>query len=219
MKKVGLILARGGSKGIPGKNIKEINGAPLISYTIEASLNSNLDETWVSTDCAKIRDVALDHGAKVIKRPKKFSQDNSKNEEAMLHFAKNIDFDLITSIQPTSPLLKEKDINEALKLIGPECDSVFSATKEHWVPRWTSDFKPLNWSINDRPMRQDKEETYIENGAFWITSKKMLLNSRLRYSGKIKPYCMPLKRSFQIDCVEDFELINTIMHEEDLCYR
>lgn len=225
MKTISLILARGGSKGVPQKNIKELNGAPLISYTIEASLNSNVDETWVSTDCGEIRDVALDCGANVSKRPEEFATDGSKNEDTLLDFAENYkhmfnsDFDLLVSIQPTSPLLLPEDINGGINLIGQDCDSVFSATKEHWIPRWTSDNQPLDWDIYNRPMRQDMPETYIENGAFWITSKKQLLKSRLRYSGKIKPYCMPIKRSFQIDTLEDFDLIATIMHEANLYYR
>jgi len=214
MKTVALILARGGSKGVPQKNIKPLNGAPLISYTIEASLNSNADETWVSTDCQDTRDIALEHGAKVIKRPAEFATCNSKNEDALLHFAEGIDFDLIVSIQPTSPLLLTEDINGGLNLIGKNCDSVFSATKEHWIPRWTENHEPLGWSIHNRPMRQDVPETYIENGAFWITSRKQLLKSKLRYSGKIKPYPMPPLRSFQIDNEEDFDLIKCIINNE-----
>ena len=221
MKTVALILARGGSKGIPQKNIKELNGSPLISYTIEASLNSNVDETWVSTDCQDIRDVALDCGANVSKRPEEFATDDSKNEDTLLDFAGNykhmldLDFDLLVSIQPTSPLLLPEDINGGLSLIGKDCDSVFSATKEHWIPRWTANHKPLDWSIYNRPMRQDMPETYIENGAFWITSKKRLIESKLRYSGIIKPYTMPLLRSFQIDTLEDFALIECILNNQE----
>lgn len=220
MKTVGLILARGGSKGIPKKNIKELNGAPLISYTIEASINSNVGETWVSTDCQEIRDISLEHGANVIKRPKEISGDKDKNELAIEHFLENIGFDFIVSIQPTSPLLLAEDINGGLDLmVQKNCDSVFSATKEHWVPRWTKDNTPLNWDINNRPMRQDMEETYIENGAFYITSSKLFKKNKLRYGGQVKPYVMPLGRSFQIDSLEDFELVNSIMHERYLCYR
>jgi len=217
MKIISLILARGGSKGIPKKNIVKLDGAPLISYVIEASLDSNVDETWVSTDCGEIRDIALDYGANVSKRPVEFAGGNSKNEDTLLHFAEDykhmfdLDFDLLVSIQPTSPLLLPEDINGGLELIGEDCDSVFSATKEHWVPRWTADNQPLNWDIYDRPMRQDMPETYIENGAFWITSKKQLLKSRLRYSGKIKPYCMPIKRSFQVDTFEDLDLMELML--------
>ena len=220
MKTVGLILARGGSKGIPKKNIKELNGAPLISYTIEASINSNVGETWVSTDCQEIRDISLEHGANVIKRPKEISGDKDKNELAIEHFLQNIGFDFIVSIQPTSPLLLAEDINGGLDLmVQKNCDSVFSATKEHWVPRWRKDNTPLNWDINNRPMRQDMEETYIENGAFYITSSKLFKKNKLRYGGQVKPYVMPLARSFQIDSLEDFELVNSIMHERYLCYR
>lgn len=220
MKTVALILARGGSKGIPKKNIKELNGAPLISYVIDAAINSNASETWVSTDCQEIRDISLEHGANVIKRPKEISGDKDKNELAIEHFLENIGFDFIVSIQPTSPLLLAEDINGGLDLmVQKNCDSVFSATKEHWVPRWRKDNTPLNWDINNRPMRQDMEETYIENGAFYITSSKLFKKNKLRYGGQVKPYVMPLGRSFQIDSLEDFELVNSIMHERYLCYR
>ena len=84
MKIVSLILARGGSKGIPNKNIIEINGNPLLYYTANASLNSNVNETWVSTDCDKINNVAQNIGCKVIDRPKEISGDNSKSDEALV---------------------------------------------------------------------------------------------------------------------------------------
>jgi CMP-N-acetylneuraminic acid synthetase len=220
MKTVALILARGGSKGIPKKNIKELNGAPLISYVIDAAINSNASETWVSTDCQEIRDISLEHGANVIKRPKEISGDNDKNELAIEHFLENIGFDFVISIQPTSPLLLAEDINGGLDLIvQKDCDSVFSATKDHWIPRWTKENEPLNWDINNRPMRQDMPETYIENGAFYITTKKLFLKNKLRYGGRIKPYCMPLSRSFQIDSLEDFNLINSILNERYLYNR
>jgi len=210
VKFISLILARGGSKGIPNKNIIEINGNPLLYYTANASLNSNVNETWVSTDCDKIKNVAQNIGCKVIDRPKEISGDNSKSDEALVHFAENIDFDILVFIQPTSPLLKSSDINKGLKKMK-NYDSVFSVTKEHWIPRWSETGEPIDWEINDRPMRQDVKETFIENGAFYITTKKQLMNSKLRYGGNIGMIEMPLHRSFQIDTHDDLLLMKKIL--------
>ena len=210
MKVISVIPARGGSKGIPLKNIVSLNGKPLISYTIEASKQSNVDETWVSTDSSKIASVALEYGAKVIERPEDISTDTSQSEESLLHAARDSEFDVMVFIQPTSPLIESADIDAGLEMMD-EYDSVFSVTKEHWIPRWTMDVKPFEWEIDNRPMRQDKPETYIENGAFYITKRKNLLESKLRYSGKIGVVEMPLSRSFQIDVRDDLRLVETIL--------
>ncbi len=210
MKITSVILARGGSKAIPQKNIIDINGNPLLYYTSTASINSNVDETWVSTDCVKIKDVALNLGCRVIDRPKEISNDNSKSDEALVHFAKNIDFDILVFIQPTSPLLRAEDINKGIEMMK-DYDSVFSVYKEHWIPEWNLDGTPHHWDVSNRPMRQDVPETYVENGAFYITTKKALLDSGLRYSGKIGMTEMPKNRSFQIDTMEDLKLITKIL--------
>lgn len=212
MKVVSVILARGGSKGIPKKNIIPLKGKPLISYTIEACERSISNETWVSTDCPDIKKVSINSGAHVLDRPIEISGDNSKSEDALLDFANKIDFDVLVFIQPTSPMLTKNDINGGLRLFGDEgFDSVFSAYKEHWIPRWTIEGNPHEWDVNNRPMRQDVPERFVENGAFYITTKKALLESSLRYSGNIGIYEMPMLRSFQIDTLEDLELIEKIM--------
>ena len=212
MKIVSVILARGGSKEIPSKNIINVKGKPLIYYTIKASQESNVQETWVSTDCAKIKKVAQKFNANVLDRPKIISQDFSKSEEALIHFSEKIEFDVLVFIQPTSPLLKSKDINKGIRLILDEgYNSVFSVYKQHWIPRWTLDIKPINWKTNNRPMRQEVNEEYVENGAFYITTKISLLKSQLRYSGKKNIVVMPLSRSFQIDTLEDLKLIQGLL--------
>ena len=210
MKVISVIPARGGSKGIPLKNIVSLNGEPLISYSIKASLQSNVDETWVSTDSKKIAIISEGYGAKIIFRPSNISTDTSQSDEALLHVARNSEFDVMVFIQPTSPLIKSADINKGLEMMDKH-DSVFSVTKEHWIPRWTMDVEPHEWEIDNRPMRQDKPETYIENGAFYITKRKNLLESELRYSGKIGVVEMPLSRSFQIDTLEDLELVEKLL--------
>ncbi len=209
MKIISLIPARGGSKGIPLKNIVELDGKPLISYTIEASKQSNVDETWVSTDSNDISSVSRTYGAKIIDRPYEISKDTSQSEETLLHAAYQVDFDILVFIQPTSPLITSEDINKGLEMMN-EYDSVFSVTKEHWIPRWTMNVEPFEWEIDNRPMRQDKPEMYVENGAFYITKRKNLLDSKLRYSGKKGVVEMPLSRSFQVDTMEDLELIRSL---------
>ena len=212
MKIVSIILARGGSKEIPSKNIIDVNGKPLLYYTISASQQSYVDATWVSTDCPKIKKIAENFNANVIDRPTNISGDYSQSEEALLHFAKNINFDILVFIQPTSPLLKAADINKGIKLLEDEnYSSVFSVYKQHWIPKWSLDIQPINWSIDKRPMRQEVAEEYIENGAFYITRKTSLLNSKLRYSGKKNIVIMPYYRSFQIDTMDDLNLIKGLL--------
>lgn len=99
-----------------------------------------------------------------------------------------------------------EDINKGLEMLG-KYDSVFSAYKEHWIPRWNMDNTPDNWDINNRLMRQDMSEKWVENGAIYITKRECLEKSRLRYSGKIGILEMPQSRSFQIDTLDDLELI------------
>ncbi len=207
---VSLITARGGSKGIPKKNIININGHPLISYTIKKSQESKVHETWVSTEDNKIKEISKNYGAKVIDRPHKFSNDIIMPDAALVHFAKNYEFDILVFIQPTSPLLDSKYIDKGLNMLK-KYDSVFSAYKEHWQPRWTKDSQPYEWNINKRPRRQDKQELFVENGAFYITTKENLLESKLRYSKNIGIVEMPYYESFQIDTKDDLKLIKKLL--------
>ena len=210
MRTVSLLPARGGSKGIPNKNIAPLNGKPLIYYAIRASLNSESQETWVSTDNDEIKRVSIECGARVIDRPAEISKDYSQSEEALLHFCSEVDFDTLVFIQPTSPLVESTHIDTGIQMMN-EYDSVFSVYKEHWVPRWTKEVNPDEWDVNNRPMRQQMDEKYVENGAFYITKKENLLQSKLRYSGKIGVVEMPLHKSFQIDTEEDLALIGNML--------
>ena len=216
MKTIAVILARGGSKGIPNKNIVKIDNKPLIGYTISAAKKSKVSEVWVSTDCQKIKQISLDLGAQVLDRPKEYAQDFSKSEDALIHFSHNIDFDILVFIQPTSPLLLSDDINRGLDMMydtEKKYDSIFTAYKEHWIPRWNLDVTPSDWNINNRPMRQAVKEKYVENGAFYISTKQALIKSKLRYSGKIGIVEMPLSRSFQIDNLDDLSIIKGLLND------
>ena len=210
MKTVAVILARGGSKGVPNKNIKMLGGEPLIYYTINAAKWSGVDEVWVSTDSSVIKSLSKKFGARVLDRPVNISGDKSSSEEALLHFAENIDFDKLVFIQPTSPLLTPEDINSGLKL-SEKHDSVLSAYREHWYPRWTMHREPLNFQNENRPRRQDRRSCFVENGAFYITRKDLLLKSKCRTSGNIGIYEMLPEKSVQIDSESDFKYVEKLL--------
>ena len=212
MKIVSLIPARGGSKEIPNKNIINVNGKPLLSYSIDASLNSRVDETWVSSDSKEIGKVAEKYGARFITRDKELANDIIMPDATLVDFKYRVDFDIMVFIQPTSPMIKSEYINQGIdKLLSENLHSVFSVTKEHWLPRWNERVEPIEWEIDNRPRRQDKEASYIENGMFYITRKNILTQNKLRYGGKMGFIEIPLYDSFQVDSQEDLELIRKII--------
>ena len=210
MKTVAVILARGGSKGVPKKNIQMVGGLPLISHTINCAKWSEIDEVWVSTDSTYVKTIAQNAGAKVLDRPSEISGDRSPSEHALLHFADNVEFDQLVFIQPTSPLLSPSYVNEGLNKMK-NYDSVFSVCREHWLPKWSMDIKPLNFNNEKRPRRQDRPDTYTENGAFYITTRDALLKSRTRVSGKIGVVEMSPYESFQIDTWEDLNFVEKMI--------
>ena len=124
--------------------------------------------------------------------------------------AENIQFDTLVFIQPTSPLLLPSEINYGLEKMQ-EFDSVISVTEEHWLPRWSLNGTPVDWDPENRPMRQEMDVRYIETGAFYITTKKNLWESKLRFSGRIGFVKIPLKRSFQVDTLDDLDLLEKLL--------
>lgn len=206
-----VILARGGSKQIPKKNIIDILGYPMIYYSISAA--KACDRIIVSTDSDEIGEIAKSYKAEYFKRDPKYAQDTSSSEDALLEVCESINDDVIVFIQPTSPLLLHTDIESALNIFNQNSyDSLFSCYKEHWLPRWTDSSEYL-WDKNSRPRRQDVQELYVENGAFYISKRKNILESKLRYSGKIGKYIMPYSRSFQVDTEDDLFIIRAILKE------
>ena len=212
MKIVSITLARGGSKGIPKKNMVLIDDKPLVFYAV----NNSIDETWVSTDDEEIAKACKDFGANVIMRPEEISKDTSKCEAALLHFAENVEFDVLAFIQATSPLLEVEYLEIGLQMMREKrYDSVFSVQREHWIPRWSLELDPIDWIPSQRPRRQMKPETYLENGAFYLTTREQLLSSGVRYGGNMGVVEMPLAQSFQVDTEDDLELIRNLIGRKD----
>lgn len=125
MKILGIIPARGGSKGIPRKNIKLLNGKPLIAYTIEAALASNLDRVIVSTDCKEIAGISKEYGAEVMMRPSHLAEDKTPTlpvlQDVILKL--NEKFDAVMTLQPTSPLRTVEDINKSIEIFSSDKDA------------------------------------------------------------------------------------------------
>ena len=215
---IAIIPARGGSKGLPGKNIKDLNGKPLIAYTIEAALKSKyITDVIVSTDDQDIYNIALDFGAKdTFLRPAELAQDSSlaidnynyTSDRLEKEFGYKINSFVV--LQPTSPLRKVEDIDGAIELfIEKQAESVISYCEEHHPIAWhkyiDSNGKLISVLENDAlKNRQDIETSYYPNGAIYIFNSELIKSGRY-YSNKTYPYIMPRSRSVDIDTIEDFE--------------
>jgi CMP-N,N'-diacetyllegionaminic acid synthase len=220
---IAIVPARGGSKGLPGKNVKELLGKPLIAYTIEAALNSkHISEVIISTDNKVIYDVALRYGAKAsFIRPKELATDDSLAIDNYIYTIERLNKEFGYSIrnfvvlQPTSPLRESSDIDRAVELFEEKnADSVISYTGEH---------HPINWHkyINDNGQfenifpdsiqnRQATRQSYFPNGAIFIF-KYSLIQTKAYYSEKSYAYIMDRNKSVDVDNIDDFELAEYLM--------
>jgi N-acylneuraminate cytidylyltransferase len=222
MKTIAIIPARGGSKGIPGKNIRPIGGKPLLAWSIEqARQTSHISRVFVSTDSPGIAAVARQFGAEVITRPAEISGDTASSESCLVHALdylkakENLEPDLVVFLQATSPLREADDIQKAIEILQREnADSLFSACRvEGFVWRIEKDgtTRSFTYDHKNRPRRQDAPEDLIENGSIYIFKPWVLRKFNNRLGGKIAVYRMPALNSFQIDEPADFELIEHLM--------
>lgn len=199
---------------MPKKNIKPIAGMPLCSWTLDAAASSALiDTVYVSTDSEEIVDVVqgLGLGVKVIMRPAEYATDEASTEAVMLHFMNQVDFDVLVTIQATSPLLTAHDLDQALvKFQDQQLYSMLSAvrTKRFF---WHDDATPINYDPLLRPRRQDFRGTLMENGAFYITRREVLQNHHCRLGGKIGIYEMDEATAVEIDEPEDWERVERLL--------
>ncbi len=209
-----LIPLRGGSKSIPKKNIKLLAGKPLAAWTLEAAAGaSQIDAVYVSTDSEEIAEVVqgLGLGAKEIFRPAEFATDEASTESVMLHFMREVQFDVLVTIQATSPLLTARDLDRALAQFHEQpLDSMLSAvrTKRFF---WNDDASPINYDPLHRPRRQDFPGTLMENGAFYITRRDILERHQCRLGGKIGIYEMDESTAVEIDEPEDWVLVERLL--------
>ena len=221
-----IIPARGGSKGIPRKNVVLLAGKPLIAWSIEAALAAKcVNRVIVSTDDEQIASVARSYGSEVVTRPKSISGDGASSESALLHVLDHLETnesympDWIVFLQATSPYRLNGDIDNAVAYMQHgRYDSVFSGYRQHFSGRWKrfadTTCEAINYDPNNRQMRQAVEEEFIENGSIYIVKNDIFRNEGCRVGGRIGLYEMPIIRSFQIDEVEDIDLLERIMMKE-----
>lgn len=212
-----VILARGGSKGIKNKNLLLINSKPLIYWSIKNSIESKMiDKTWVSSDSKEILEYSLSVGASIINRPSKFSSDRSSSEIAWLHAAKKIknDASTIVGIQPTSPIRDSADFDMALKkFFKNKYDSLFTALKVKDFFIWEKKNTGIkaNYNYKKRPRRQNINDKFLENGSFYIFNINKFLECKCRLFGNIGIFEMEKMKSFQIDDLEDVEIVERLL--------
>ena len=209
MSVIAFIPARGGSKSIPGKNIKNFCGKPLIYWNLFALENSELvDEVVVATDSEKIFKKVKEFNfskVKLYKRSDENAQDHSTSEAIMLeyiNYAKLAPSDTFMLVQATSPFTRAEDFNNGLNLMSKH-DTVFACAKiKRFI--WDKEGRPLNYNHNNRPRRQDFDGTFMENGAFCISSVSDIIKHNNRISGNIGICEMAEYTFVEIDEVEDW---------------
>ena len=219
------IPARGGSKGLPRKNIKPLLGKPLIAWTVEQAKNSKyIDKVVVSTDDEEIAEISKKYGAEVpFLRPKELARDDSPTIDAIIHAINWFEergefFDILILLQPTSPLRTTEDIDNAIELFLNNKDalSLISVKENEHPPFWSLEIenkflKPLFGEEYFKKRRQELPKSYMPNGAIFISYVDILKKYKTFYTPKTIAYIMPPERSIDIDNEFDFLLAEFIL--------
>ena len=220
-----IIPARGGSKGLPRKNIADLAGKPLIAWTIEASLNSKyITKTIVSSDDKEILDVAIKYGSEIIKRPDNLATDTATSESVVKHAIDYLEsigevFDIVILLQPTSPLRNCKDIDSAFEVMFDSSATAVISTCEFDNKILKTFIESSNGflegiSNNKYPFmrRQDLPKVYMSNGSIYIIDTKTFKNVNSFMTDKTLNYLMPKKGSVDIDSSDDLIQVEKILN-------
>ena len=225
MKVLGIITARGGSKGVPGKNLKPLGGRPLIDYTIDAANDTPLDRLILSTDDNRIAVVARGLGCEVpFMRPAELARDETPHLPVIVHAVQwmrdkeNYVADVVVILQPTSPLRSSADIAAALRML--ELSGADSVVSVNHVPAHAHPMRMLTVGadgmaklfVTGEPVRnrinrrQELPDAYVMNGAVYACRTEVLFAPQPSlYGDRVVAYPMPIERSISIDTPEDWE--------------
>jgi CMP-N,N'-diacetyllegionaminic acid synthase len=216
-----VVAARGGSKGIPHKNLIDLCGKPLIAWTVmQAAAARGVDTVAVSSDSDQILAAAEAAGAVGVRRPEDISGDLASSESAWLHALEQLDgrlgpFGRVVALQATSPIRESSDIEQALATFEhEELDSLLSVCEVEDYFNWrigANGPEPINYDFRNRRMRQQIEKRYLENGSFYVLVPSLLREQNNRLGGKIGMHLMERHKMFQIDRPEDVRLCAAIM--------
>ena len=224
MKAICLIGARGGSKGVPGKNIREFAGIPLIAHTIKSALDSNVfSDVIVSTEDKKIAKIAKKYGASVpFLRPQNLATDSAGMDKVIFHAIKKLQklgyqFDILVNRDCTVPFIQIKDIKNSIKLLkSSKCDAVYGVYRQHHNPYFnmmetnSKGFLQISKSLGERvKSRQTAPVVYQLNGLFTINVEKLLKYGKFKMS-KILPYEISSETGFMIDNEFEFQIAELI---------
>ena len=215
---IALIPARGGSKGVPGKNIRNLGGKPLLAWTIKAALAAKtIDRVVLSSDATEIIEVAEKYGCEVLfRRPAELSTDTASTKDVILHALHTIEekFDYLVLLQPTSPLRTAHDIDSAVHLCDDnERKICVSVTEVEKTPYWMLSLneegcaKPLFAKDEIPKRRQDASPFYILNGAIYVIDCALFLEEKDLYAPGAAVWIMPKSRSIDVDTEEDFQIL------------
>tara|TARA_Y100000588_G_C14266772_1_gene930293 strand:- start:1462 stop:2154 length:693 start_codon:yes stop_codon:yes gene_type:complete len=220
---LGIITARGGSKGVPRKNIRIVAGHPLISYTVKSALESNLlDEFVTSTDNDEIADIAAKYGSPILLRPEELAQDHTPHVPVIQHVIRDFEergkvFDNIVILQPTSPQRTGLDIDNCLELLSTtRADTIVSVYKvdDHHPARMYTLVNGYLVKYDVEPedrQRHSLPDVYHRNGAVYALKANLVTNKNTIYGDTVCPYIMPRSRSVNIDNETDLALAEVLL--------
>ncbi|PWH86670.1 acylneuraminate cytidylyltransferase family protein [Brumimicrobium oceani] len=226
MKPLVVIPARGGSKGVPGKNIKELGGKPLIQHTIDAAkVVFSESQIIVSTDSEEIRNKVIENGLQVpFLRPAELATDSAGTYEVLLHAinfmeSKGIECDTLILLQPTSPFRTSEHIKEALSLYHNDLDMVVSVKETSSNPYFVlKEENQLGFLENSKEgnftRRQDCPKVYELNGAIYIINIESLKKMKINEFTKVKKFVMDDISSHDIDTMLDWDIAEFLINYE-----
>lgn len=224
MEIVAIIPARGGSKGIPRKNVLPLDGKPLLAYNVLVAREAKrVNRVVVSTDDPEIAQVAQQYGAEVVWRPAEISGDLASSETALLHTIDNLNEtenynpDIVVFLQATSPLTAAEDIDGTVQaLLDQQADSALAVIPFHyflWKPDPTGDAVGINHDKHVRLLRQEREDQYLETGAVYVMRTQGFVEAKHRFFGKTVMFEIPPERRWEIDEPVDFRIAEMMIQE------
>lgn len=227
MKTFAFIFARGGSKGVPGKNIRELAGKPLLAYSIDMAHEIEaVDKVFVSTDDHEIATIARNYGANVIDRPEELAQDNTPEWMAWQHAMiwiqeQNECFDVFLSLPTTSPLRNLDDVKNCLKSLTAETDMIITITESNRSPWFNmvkmSDKGSLSLLVESDSnfiRRQDVPTIYNMTTVAYVTRPAFILSNNNIWDGRVGGVKVPIKRALDIDSELDLEIAELLIQHQ-----
>ena len=217
---VAIIPARGGSKGIPRKNLQRVGGVPLVARTVDAATRCPaIDRVVVTTDDADIAAIAAEWGAEIIERPADLSGDEASSESALLHAldaleARRIDVGVMAFLQATSPFIDVDALTAAVQLVrSRRRDSVFAAVETYgflWERGAGGAAAAINHDVDVRPRRQDRRPHYLETGAFYVMRAAGFRAARHRFFGSVGIAEVTARTAIEIDTPDELQIARTL---------